>query len=417
MKYTVLPADSYVVINKTILSNQDRDILFQLYQPILGSIAINLYFTLWSNLDKSNIISTNYTHHYLMSNMRIKLEDIIEAREKLEAIGLMCTYFKKGEVNEYIYELYSPLSAYEFLNNPILSVTLYNHVGKKEYDKIVEMYKEFKLNLSNYENITLKFNDVFTSINTEFIEENDIKKHNSIEIDVNTNIDLNNVFGLINDEVLNKNSITNDIKELIYKLCFIYGYNDEEISNIIRNSIGIKNMINQDLLKENAKKYYLFENRGNMPTIIYRSQPEYLRSKITNVSKKSKMIYQYETLSPYEFLCMKNDSDKISKTETNLLEMLLLDYNLKPGVVNVLIDYVLRINNNKLIKNFVASIASEWKKNKIITVEQAMDQASLDYKVKKKNIKENPVWLNKENKSVKATKEEIEELENLMNQV
>ena len=416
MKYTVLPADSYIVINKTILNDQDRDILFQLYQPIIGSIAVNLYFTLWSNLDRTNIISTDYTHHYLMSNMRLKLEDIMEAREKLEAIGLLCSYVKKGNINEYIYELYSPLSAYEFLNNPILSITLYNHVGEKEYKKILDLYKEMKFNLKDYENITLKFNDVFESINTDFEVNTDIKKKNSIDIDVTTNFDLNEVLSLIPDEVLNKN-ITNESKELIYKLYFIYNFDYEQMSEVIRNSVSIKHIINNDLLKENAKKYYSFENKGKLPSIIYKNQPEYLRTKVSDTSLKSKMIYQYDTLSPYEFLCMKNGTDKISKTETSLLEMLLIDYDLKPGVVNVLLDYVLKINSNKLVKNFVSTIASQWKKNKIETVKTAMEQATMDYKFKKKKVQEQPSWLGKDNKSSKASKEEIEELEKLMSQV
>ena len=416
MKYTVLPADSYIVINKTILNNQDRNILFQLYQPIIGSIAINLYFTLWSNLDRNNIISTNYTHHYLMSNMRLKLEDIMEAREKLEAIGLLCSYVKKGNINEYIYELYSPLSAYDFLNNPILSITLYNHVGEKEYKKILDLYKEMSFNLKDYENVTLKFSDVFEAVNTEFEVNTDIKKKNSIDININTDFDLNEVLSLIPDEVLNKN-ITNDTKELIYKLYFIYNFDYEEMSEVIRNSISIKHIINNELLKENAKKYYSFENKGKLPSIIYKNQPEYLRTKVSDTSLKSKMIYQYDTLSPYEFLCMKNGTDKISKTETSLLEMLLIDYDLKPGVVNVLLDYVLKINNNKLVKNFVSTIASAWKKNKIETVKTAMEQATMDYKYKKDKKIDQPSWLGKDNKSSKASKEEIEELEKLMSQV
>ena len=238
MKYSVLPADNYVVINKTILNNEDRNILFHLYQPIIGSLAINLYFTLWSNLDRNNIMSMNYTHEYLMDNMRLKLEDIMEARQKLEAIGLLCSYLKKGSINEYIYELYSPLLPNEFLNNPILSVTLYNHVGEKEYNRIVNMYKELKINLKDYENITLKFNDVFEKVDSDFIEENDIKKRTSIELDVNPNIDLESVLSLIPDEVLNKN-ISNETKELIYKLNFIYNFDEDEMSNIIRNSIGL----------------------------------------------------------------------------------------------------------------------------------------------------------------------------------
>ena len=32
---TLLPADKYLVINKTILSDQDRDTLINLYEPII----------------------------------------------------------------------------------------------------------------------------------------------------------------------------------------------------------------------------------------------------------------------------------------------------------------------------------------------------------------------------------------------
>lgn len=416
MKSLVLPADTYIVINKTILSDQDRNILYLLYQPIIGSIAVNLYFTLWSNLDQSNVISTTYTHHDLMSSMRLKLEDINEAKEKLEAIGLLCTYFKKGEINEYVYELYSPLQAYDFLNNPILSVTLYNHIGKKEYSKIIKTFKKLDFDLKEYENITSKFSDVFEVINTDFIEQSDIKKKNSVEIDFNSNLDITNVLSLIPDEILDKN-ISNETKELIYKLNFIYNFSEDELSEIIRNSITLKHTINNDLLKENAKKYYTFENKGKLPTIIYKNQPEYLRTNLTNTSLKSKMIYQYETLSPYEFLCMKNDTNKISKQETNILYMLLVDYNLKPGVVNVLLDYVLKTNDNKLVKNYISLIASQWKKSKINTVIEAMEQATMDYKNKKKTDKIRPSWLDKKSGKEEATKEEIEEIERLMSQV
>ena len=50
MKLTILPADTYTVVNKTILSDTDRKILTSLYQPIIGQLPISLYFTLWSDL-------------------------------------------------------------------------------------------------------------------------------------------------------------------------------------------------------------------------------------------------------------------------------------------------------------------------------------------------------------------------------
>ena len=55
-----------------------------------------------------------------MVNMGLKLDYIIEAREKLEGIGLLRTFVKKDNVNKYIYELYSPISGYDFFMNPVL---------------------------------------------------------------------------------------------------------------------------------------------------------------------------------------------------------------------------------------------------------------------------------------------------------
>ena len=133
---SLLPADTYIVANQTILNDQDRKLLITLYQPIIGTSAISLYFTLWSYLDKLEICSCEWTHHHLMTNMGCRLSEIMEAREKLEAIGLLKTYVKRDSVNHYVYQLYSPLSPAEFFNNPILSTTLYNNVGMKEYDKI-----------------------------------------------------------------------------------------------------------------------------------------------------------------------------------------------------------------------------------------------------------------------------------------
>ena len=142
MGKTLFPADTYIVKNATILKNEDHDILIRLYEPVIGSTAVSLYFTLWSNLDTAEIVSTEYTHHNLMAMKRLKLEDLLEAREKLEAIGLLKTYVKDGSVNSYIYELYSPLDPKEFIENPILSVTLQSNIGKHVYNFIKTAFKE-----------------------------------------------------------------------------------------------------------------------------------------------------------------------------------------------------------------------------------------------------------------------------------
>ena len=107
---TVLPADTYTVINKTIITDKDKKILTMLYQPIIGFAAVSLYNTFLDDLDKQEVMSSDLTHHHLMSIMQLKLEDILIAREKLEAVGLIKTYLKKDNINQYVYLIFSPIS-------------------------------------------------------------------------------------------------------------------------------------------------------------------------------------------------------------------------------------------------------------------------------------------------------------------
>ncbi len=414
----LLPADTYIVKNATILNVESRLVLTKLYQPIIGSVAISLYFTLWGNLDTSLTSSVEYTHHNLMAIMRIKLEDILEARERLEAIGLLKTYLKKGNINNYIYELYSPLDPNEFMSNPILATSLASNIGKNEFDRILNFFKVPKIVLDGYEDISVSFGETFEVTDSlNVLESKDIRKVKQIDLVVDEKIDLNSLLSLIPNEILNYRSITKDTKSLIYKLAYIYNLNEDELSELIRNSINEKKIIDKDLLRNNCHNYYTFEHKNMTPSLIYKKEPEYLRKKVGDVSKKAKLIYTFETTSPYDFLTGKNKGVRPSKSDLALIENLMLDYDLTPGVVNVLIDYVLRINDNKLTKNYVLTIASQWKRSNIKTVEEAMDICKKENKTKNKErvriIKKEkkPEWFDKNIEESAASLDDIAALE------
>ncbi len=418
MKTSLLPADTYIVKNNTILNNETRIILTKLYQPIIGSMAISLYLTFWDNLDTSQIISGEITHHNLMCLTRLKLEDILEAREKLEGIGLVKTYLKKGDINNYIYELYSPLDPKEFLENPILSITLLSNIGENEFKKIINFFKTPKINLKDYEDVSCSFAKTFDVSGSLPIENTEnLRKVRQLDILVDDKIDLNNVLALIPNEILNKRSVTKDTKSLIYKLAFIYNLKENDLSELIRNSINEKHIIDKILLRENCHSYYTFENKGETPTLVYKNQPDYLRKRVSDTSKKSKIIHTFETMTPYDFLTGKNKGVRPSKKDLQVLETLLVDYDLTPGVVNVLIDYVLKINDNKLTKNFMLTIASQWKRANIKTVEDAMELCKKENKTKTKISKrvvkkeEIPQWYGKNIEKEEASFEDLAKLE------
>ena len=139
------------------------------------------------------------------------------------------------------------------------------------------------------------------------------------------------------------------------------------------------------------------------------------------MAKKMQMIHLFETTSPYDFIASKYKTGTPTSSDLNVISYLLLDLDLKPGVVNVLVDYVLKINNNNLTKRFVETIAAQWKKSNIETVEDAMNIAEEEYK-KRKNIAvkkevrkdKKPEWYQKEIEADLATAEEIEALEKML---
>ena len=139
-KISLYPADIYQVVDKSLISEMDKLILNMLYMPIIGNAAVSLYLKLQSET-RNMIISPELTHHHLMTNMSITLDNLKEARLRLEGIGLMKTYFHEGEINSYVYELYTPVSAQEFFSHPIFNVILYNNVGRDEYNRLFDYFK------------------------------------------------------------------------------------------------------------------------------------------------------------------------------------------------------------------------------------------------------------------------------------
>ena len=97
-----------------------------LYLPIIGPLAVTLYNILVNDLNKQQIVSEVKTHDILLSNLHISSSELTDARNILEGIGLLKTYLKTDMINNYIYKLYSPVSAHEFFSDPIFNIVLCN---------------------------------------------------------------------------------------------------------------------------------------------------------------------------------------------------------------------------------------------------------------------------------------------------
>lgn len=413
---TLLPADRYVVINKTILTDADRKYLISFYEPIIGHLAISLYLVLINDLEESKGVSRDFTHHHLMSLLKTPLKILKEAREALEATGLLKTYLKKGDVNNYIYEIYSPLSPSEFFNHPILNIVLYNNIGATEYEYLKKQYQKLKVDTKEYIDITKKLDDVMESgINVSVV---DVKERSINDILVKDQVDFDLILSSIPKGIINEKVFTKKTKELINNLAFIYKIDTLKMIELIRSVLNEYGMIDKDNLRINARKMYQFNN-GTLPTLIYRSQPEYLKSPVGDNSMRGKIIEMFEKLNPVDFLRNKYGGAKPTNRDIKLIEGLIIDLEMPPAVVNVLLDYVLRKNNNKLATNYIETIAGQWKRAGLKNASEAMDFAEKENKKFTKKLdtvkaSKEPVWFNKVEKIEEMSDADKEELENLL---
>lgn len=432
MNGKLLPADTYIVVNKTILSDQDKKIITVLYQPIIGHTAVSLYLTLIDDLEKHDIMSSELTHHHLVSTMQLKLTDIVIAREKLEAVGLLKTYVKEENVNNYVYVLYSPLSVNDFLNHPILSVVLYNNLGKKEYEKLVNSFKIPRINLKDYEDITASFNSVFTSVSGNiFIDNDNIVRKNIGTLNMKDKVDFDLLISSIPKNIVNEKCFNDDSRGLINALAFTYNIDDLNMQGLVRNSLNEKGMIDKADLIKNCRNFYEFENAGKLPTLIYSKQPDYLKSPKGDTSNWAKQVYTFENVTPNDYLRSKYKNGEPTMRELQIIEDLMVKQKMKPGVVNVLISYVLKVNNQKFTRSYVETVASQWCRLNIETVEDAMRIAEKEHKKLKKLLEKNnnttrvnnnnsnkkeelPDWFEKDIDKKEISKEEQEELNNLL---
>lgn len=424
MNISLLPADNYIVINKSIITSSDLKVLNMLYLPIIGPLAVTLYHTFLEDLDSQSLFSDSLSHSHLVSTLHISLNELVDARHVLEGIGLLKTYLKEGSVNSYLYELYSPVSSHEFFSHPIFNIVLYNNVGKKEYERLVNCFKLPKINKESYHEITCQFNEVFKSIpyTSSDIYIDNIRKYNKLKLSIDSDFDMNFLIENMSKNI-DRKVFTKDLQELIIQLAILYDIDASKMQSILRSCINERGTINREELRKVARNHYQFDHMGLLPTIIEQTQPEYLRKPIGENSKIAKMIYTFETTSPYDFLRSKYKDAEPVKRDVKLLEDLIIDYKLKPGVVNVLIDYVLKTNDNKLTRSLVETIAGQWKRKNIETVEDAMDIARKNHaginKTKKVNqqvakSKELPVWFDKNISANSASDEERLQIEELL---
>ncbi|WP_071396982.1 replication initiation and membrane attachment family protein [Bacillus tuaregi] len=393
----LLPIDRYVVAANGLLHDYDRKVLTFLYQPLIGAGCISLYMTLWAELEENRLWSESHSHHSLMNFMDMNLKAIYENRLKLEGIGLLRAYLKKDEDKRaFIYELQPPLTPEQFLSDGMLNIYLYRKIGKSQYARVKRFFSEKTIDHSEFTQVTKEFQDVFSSghpsvlaYDAETRSDTSISEAerfigrgdgNSIKTEpVDFNFDL--LLAGIHENLITKSAFTLQVREAVSNLAFLYGIDALQMKNIVISAITENNEIDVEELRKSARDWYQFEHQDHLPSLIDRTQPPIFQTaKQEPETQEERLVYYFENTSPLQFLRDKSGGAEPSKADIKIIEDVMFQQKLNPGVVNVLIDNVLQKTDMKLTKNYVEKIASHWARKNIKTVKDAMDLAKMEHR-------------------------------------
>ncbi|QKS72019.1 DnaD domain protein [Paenalkalicoccus suaedae] len=391
----ILPSHHYVAYTHDKAYMIDYEVLTLLYQPLIGSVAFSLYMTLLADVQKQAGKQIKRSHKHLMLYTGQPLNILFEERKKLEAIRLLNVYRKQVEEEyEYYYELLPPMSPKEFFQDDFYSVFLYNRLGSKEnYLELRSHFYQEEPNKEGFEDVTTAFDAAFSSIHPselqasspemkEILTSNQTFRGRSNERESQQ---FSKTIGEVIEELpsyVNKKSVSEQA-ETIEQYMFLYQYSAKDMAFAIQEAMLHTDELDMKELQKIAKRKYYVTEGQTPPMLGLRQQPHVLRTNSGQESEEDGMIHYFETTSPLEYLHSLSGGAKLSEGDISIVERLIAEYKLPPGVVNVLVDYLFTVDDKKLSKNLAFKIAGHWKRKKIDRVADAMELARKEYEDRK----------------------------------
>ena len=386
----LLKDDYFEVYLGYMINNNDKDIIYMLYQPIIGHDAAALYFSLYSEFKKNeSLIDYKPNHESLANLMNLTLQRIQEARRTLEGIGLLQTYYRKNDnATEYKYVLFAPKSPSDFFNDVLLKGLLVRNIGAKEVNKLINIYKSKNLSTDGFVEISESFVNVFhpdldsSSFSTEFSFDKSFTHHTrDITKGFDKGLFLNSLEN--NYHIKAKAIKSHDLDELS-KLALLYGIEEETLSEYVSQAVR-PDGVDLDFVRKLCVQDQTY---SPIKKSIYKSKDLY-----GGKNESAKRIEIMSTMSAYDFLKMMQNNTMPSPSDLNIINELSTKYGLTSQVINPLIHYVLNNYDNMLPSQLVYKIASSLVRSDITTTIDAvnyLNKKRTAVKVNKVNRNSNP---------------------------
>ena len=364
--------DIYEIRIASLISNVDKDVIIELYQPLIGSTATILYLTLLKqkrNEDDEEIV---FTHEHLMALMQISPNNLITARHALEGVGLLRSYEKQeGEGCYYIYVIYAPKTPKAFFDDVLFKGLLIQTLGQKEAKRLASHYHVDLEIDKDFKEVSASFVDIFNpnyddpAFKKDF--GNNIIDHEVGRPKIIFNQDLFFKHIENNTSILKSAFTKKDMKEF-ERLATLFNLSEVTMASIAADCYMPQNNPHFDysLVADKAKEHCRY------PFL----QKKVKKSQLNGESVLSDKVRMMESLTPEKYLMVLQGGVKAATSDLYITKALAEDYGLSNGIINAIIEYTLTKNNNVLTKNYCEKLAASIVREGLETAIDAMNYLS-----------------------------------------
>ena len=392
------PKDRYLVRMIRPLSFAETGFVTQLYLPIIGVESYALYQSLTHEVSPVSGAAAEGSHRSLMLSTSLSLDKLLDARERLEAIGLLEVIRRENRQRDYYYEyvVKPPLAPGEFFADYVLSLMLLNKIEHFRFQQLRQLYADARTGQLEQEyviaeNITKDFHEVFQSLKPS---ELDVQKgsereeflsrmesqfppaelKSGYEAQVGHVLSASSLRLYLPDNADPQKVLAGNSMAFLYQICHFYQLDSWGLGQELRDWTLYKpdRSLDGEVLRKRMIQRYtedkLFRNGSASSPMA--EQKEWGPGQLPQAGSEA-FVRACRSLSPLTLL-EKVVGGRISKVFLERAEALVFADGLPAEVANALLLHTLASSQMELPKAYLETIRDSWKAKRISTVDEAV---------------------------------------------
>jgi replication initiation and membrane attachment protein len=363
------PSDLFETRAESLFSSRDQDYLLDFYTPLIGIKAVALYEALLAEESPES-----HAHETFLSKIQFSVGEMVAALNALEAVGLVATYYQKGEkFNNFVYCLYAPKTPKEFLDNVLFVGTLRKYLDNDKIDALAKKYALLPPP-SDFENVSESFRDYFAPdfddpTYQESTPTTGGRKTGAIQTGFDKNAFLKAL--LAKDPRVKETTFSAEEYVKLARLAALYSYSEEAMADFVYPHLYFGkeagNRIDFYGVEKEAKESLRFAYLHPAPA---------KSSEVHDDGALARTIRAMDNLTPVEFLSKLQKGNKPASSDLALLEELTVEMGLSAPLCNALVFYVITTKDGQLPAKYAEKIAASLMRKGIETSLDAMNYFS-----------------------------------------